>query len=402
MSSVTKRRKAGAAQVPGVRSAAVRMLDVYADAPDVASQAVASTHPDVENLLEPTLGALIRLAGAAAGTLRIGGNTQVALGRVAGPGADAFAAWCESCDRADRTDSACVKAHLCRHEEAIPQDAFGPVCEHVIAVPLRHRGESVGTVHLMFDRAAELPDAMAPLLRATGDLIGLTLDNARLARENLRICLMAERQLMANEVHDSLAQGLTYMRMRMSLLRDAVRDGDEGRMIKLCADVDDALGDAHHRLREIILYFRSRMDPRGLHFALGEATEAFADRSGIAVHYDNRVTDIGLPAAREIEVFHVVQEALANVARHAGAQQVRVLLARDGADVSVTVEDDGVGIDHAVVAGDRDRTGHFGIAIMQERARRLGGHLEVLPLPVKGTAVRLSFPAAAPADEVVR
>ncbi|MBK8687484.1 MAG: hypothetical protein IPN24_03205 [Betaproteobacteria bacterium] len=68
---------------------------------------------------------------------------------------------------------------------------------------------------------------------------------------------------MANEVHDSLAQGLTFMRMRMSLLRDAVRHKDDLRAFKYWADVDDALGNSHRRLRELITYFRSQMDPQG-------------------------------------------------------------------------------------------------------------------------------------------
>jgi len=87
---------------------------------------------------------------------------------------------------------------------------------------------------------------------------------AGVEREALRTALANERQMMANEVHDSLAQGLTYMRMRMSLLRDAIRDGDDARAFKYWNDVDTSLTHAHRRLRELITYFRSRMDPRGL------------------------------------------------------------------------------------------------------------------------------------------
>ncbi|MDH4180511.1 MAG: histidine kinase [Betaproteobacteria bacterium] len=367
----------------------------------------AASGDDLQALLEPTLAALIRVAGATAGTLGVGELSVIASAPDAGPRAqaagieragDAFAAWCEACERSGSSDSACVRSRLCRRAEAIPSDAFGAVCEHVVALPLRHRGASVGSVRLMFAARCELPQATLALLGAAADLAGLALDNARLARESLRVGLMAERQLMANEVHDTLAQGLTYMRMRMSLLRDAVREGDEGRVIKLCADVDETLTDSHHRLRELIVYFRSRMDPRGLNVALAEAAGSFRERTGIAVEYANRMADLSLPAAREIEVFHIVQEALANVSRHSGARRVRVVLERGGADCRVAVEDDGVGIGQAVVAGERGANGHFGIAIMQERARRLGGELAVVPVAAGGTAVRLRFPAAAPTE----
>ena len=140
-------------------------------------------------------------------------------------------------------------------------------------------------LNLMFDAECALPPAMTPLLQATGDLLGMTLDNARLARENLRIRLTNERHMMANEVHDSLAQGLTYMRMRMSLLRDAIRQNDELRAHKFWSDVDDTLGSSQRRLRELITYFRSRMDPQGLLHALSEISDRFLDRTGIALEF---------------------------------------------------------------------------------------------------------------------
>ena len=198
---------------------------------------------------------------------------------------------------------------------------------------------------------------MTPLLRAVGELVGTALDNARLAREGMRIRLTNERQLLANEVHDSLAQGLAYMRMRMTLLRDAIRDRDELRAYKLVSDVDDTLGSSQRRLRELITYFRTRMDPRGLVYALDEIASRFLDRTGIALTFVNRVSDPCLPAEREIEVFHVVQEALANIARHANAYSATLHFERDGGDYVVVIEDDGVGLPDASAAGDPDRAG---------------------------------------------
>jgi two-component system nitrate/nitrite sensor histidine kinase NarX len=215
-------------------------------------------------------------------------------------------------------------------------------------------------------------------------------------REHLRAALVAERQAMANEVHDSLAQGLTYMRMRMSLLRDAIRQGDEARAVKYWSDVDDSLTGAHRRLRELITYFRSRMDPRGLPHALAEIAATFHDRTGVALEFDNAVPDLQLPVGRELEVFNVVREALANVTRHANARHARLALRRAGAAYEVTVDDDGVGIAPDLADGDAADGGHFGIAIMRERARRLGGNLALERSPGGGTRVRLQFPAEPP------
>jgi two-component system nitrate/nitrite sensor histidine kinase NarX len=232
-----------------------------------------------------------------------------------------------------------------------------------------------------------------PAIDAAASLIGTSLSQARLAEERLRVALASERQMIANEVHDSLAQGLTYMRMRMSLLRHAIREADSDRALKYWDDVDGSLTDAHRRLRELITYFRCRMDSQGLLHALTETSEKFLDRTGVALDFENGVPDLDLPVAREVQVFHIVQEALANVCRHADARRARLTLSSRADGYEITVEDDGVGMAVDVADGERGETGHYGITIMRERARRLGGDLMLDSAPGAGTRVRLYFPA---------
>lgn len=369
-----------------------------------------STRPpaELEAILEPMLSAIVRLAGANAGTVRViaadGTCFEPAVVAVGIPGfgnraaTDALSAWCITCSESRDAGSECVKNDLCGHDERFPTHVLGPVCKHIVTVPLRHKDRPVGTLNLMFEAECQLPAAMTPLLQATGDLLGMTLDNARLARENLRIRLTNERQMLANEVHDSLAQGLTYMRMRMSLLRDAIRGADELKSYKFWSDVDDTLGNSQRRLRELITYFRSRMDPQGLLHALSETSERFFDRTGIALEFVNRAPDLCLPPEREIEVFHIVQEALANVCRHAHAKNAKLVLAREDDGYVIVIEDDGVGMEAYPPTGDHGESGHYGIAIMQERARRLGGKLE-LGSAATGTRLELCFPAGQAQDQ---
>jgi two-component system nitrate/nitrite sensor histidine kinase NarX len=312
-------------------------------------------------------------------------------------GAKALAAWCDACPESRAADSECVQDALCGHDERFAVDVLGPLCKHVIAVPLRHKHQPVGIVNLLFASEYQLPPAMAPLLQAIGDLVGMTLDNARLARENLRIRLGNERQMLANEVHDALAQALTYMRMRMSLMRDAIRRGDDAKAHKYWSDVDETLENSQRRLRELITYFRSRMDPLGLLHALTETSERFLDRTGIALEFDNGVPDLCVAPEREIEIFHIVQEALANICRHAHAKHARLALARDGDGYVITIEDDGVGLGAYPPPADQDEPGHYGIAIMQERARHLGGSLSATSAG-QGTRIELHFPARAPLE----
>jgi two-component system nitrate/nitrite sensor histidine kinase NarX len=349
------------------------------------------------------LEAVVEMAGASAGVLRVVGldgtlepTLAVGLpGDLGRAGAGAIAFWCGRCEEARNPGSDCVRSGLCAAEDRFSLELTGRACRHVLAVPVRLHGRTIGTLGLHFDADAAFAPPMMPLLSASGALIGVALENARLAREELRASLVTERQAMSNEVHDSLAQGLTYMRMRMSLLREAVREGDDLRAFKYWGDVDASLTEAHRRLRELIRYFRSRMDPRGLAHALADVASSFEERTGIALEYGG-VAGLALPVGRELEVFHVVQEALANVVRHANARHARLSVTRKDASWEIAVEDDGVGLPPEVASGDAADSGHFGIAIMRERARRLGGELRLESRPGGGTRVRLQFPLEAP------
>jgi len=376
--------------------------------------------PELEAALAPMLDAVVGMAGATAAVLRIVRqdgihlDPGVAVGLPPGlgrAGAGALAFWCSHCDEAKNPEADCVKSRLCGSESRFSVDLSGPACRHVVAVPLRFRGVPVGTLDLLFEADCALPPETMPLLHATGALLGVALENARLTRNNLRACISQERQMMANEVHDSLAQGLTYMRMRMSLLRDAIQQGDEARATKYSSDVDDSLSHAHRRMRDLITHFRSRMDPQGLQHALAETAASFLDRTGVALAFENEVPELQLPVGREVEVFHIVQEALANICKHANARHARLALGRTDGGYEFVVEDDGVGMaadrgrnagaglaaDN--VSGDYGEAGHYGIAIMRERAGRLGGELTMEAMGATGTRVRLRIPAVQPLGE---
>ena len=104
--------------------------------------------------------------------------------------------WCNTCDESRNADSECVRSDLCGHGDRIPADALGPVCKHQVAVPLRHKDRPVGALNLMFRTECALPPAMTPLLCTAGDLLGMTLENARLSGEILIFRLSFDKSSM--------------------------------------------------------------------------------------------------------------------------------------------------------------------------------------------------------------
>lgn len=353
-----------------------------------------TTGRDLRNLLQRFLRPVVALSGATSGVVRVLSETGDRLELVSDIGMSP-----EMCRAEHSVDRHCGYCGIAADQSRVVWATDLSSCasqvgctggQRMLAVPLQFRGKVLGVYNLFFTEQQEpAPDVLA-LLKSIGELLGLALDNARLEEENLRATLIGERQMMAAEVHDSLAQSLTFVKLRMPLLRDAMLERDDKRALRYCDEVSDAASQAHVSLRSIITQLRAPMDPQGLVHALCASVEAFRRTTPTKLEFVNRIPNLQLGAEQESQVFHLVQEALSNIARHAGAQHARLCIAPTTAgDVEIVIEDDGSGLPATSFTG----SSHYGLEIMRERAGRIGGGLEVGGRSGGGTRVRLVFPA---------
>jgi two-component system, NarL family, nitrate/nitrite sensor histidine kinase NarX len=353
---------------------------------------------DLAKVLEQFLVPIVRLAGAEAGAVRVlsaAGDTLELLSAVGRPtracsGGVAASLDCGPCGMAAAGQPlvwAC-DARECAEPSAAAADDGD--CQPMMAVPLRHRGRTLGVYNLFFAQVHEPTDEVKTMLRSVGELLGLALNNARLEQEHLRTTLLRERQMMAADVHDSLAQSLAFVKMRMPLLHDAMLAHDTALAQRYYDDVRAAVTQAHASVRGIVSQLRVPMDPQGLLHALGSIAQDFRRSSGTELAFANELPSLQLSAEQESQVFHVVQEALTNVTRHAGAQHAWLRISNCAGGVRFDVEDDGSGL-----PSQGHSSTHYGMDIMLERARRIGASLEVGQRPGGGTRVRLLVPADA-------
>jgi two-component system nitrate/nitrite sensor histidine kinase NarX len=355
---------------------------------------------DIDALLDRFLGMMVRLSGAAAGVVRVltsdGRHMKLAAAQGLPP---------ELVERERLVDIDCgVCGAALRHDEIrqtsdlkpcsvrTGQSFFG-LCNSMVVVPLEHNGRLLGVYNLYMSEERSIPEEVSLLFRSISEHLAMALENTRLMRENLRMTLMNERQMMANEVHDSLAQTMAYMKMRLELLREALLGYESGKALKYSADLQQALDEAYASLRELLTQFRNRMDPLGLEHALEELAAGYFDRTGIHLEFDNRIPDLNLTVDQEVQVFHILQEALSNVARHSGAKHAWLTLDVIDSHYAFTVEDDGRGV--FVMGATPDLRHHFGISIMSERAQRLSGNIEIANRPQGGARLRLIVPIQA-------
>ncbi|WP_297361344.1 histidine kinase [Acidiferrobacter sp.] len=269
----------------------------------------------------------------------------------------------------------------------------------LLAIPLRYDGRVVGLYNLFMERARVIgQNDVEDLLLGLGQHLGAAIEKMRLQDERRQLSLLQERMVIAHELHDSLAQTLASLRIQAQVLGETIEPDGYSATRTEFARLSAGLEIAHKEVRGLIRNFRAGGAEGGLLPALDAAIARFKEETGIPV-YVQKDWHGTLPAAHETHVLRVIQEALANIRKHAHAQTVRVLLQSEAGGVyRVLIEDDGEGPVSAAERADRD-DGHFGQTIMRERAHAIGGELRVEHEAGEGTRVWLTFPDPARATE---
>jgi len=267
-------------------------------------------------------------------------------------------------------------------------------CAEFVAVPAQYQDRILGVYNLFLDRPlAAMGEDMPDLLISVGRHLGLAIEKAHLEGEARRLAILEERNIIGNELHDSLAQSLIGMRLQLKLLGESLARKDFGAAQYEASRLRRAMTQANADLRELLTNYRLKIDDAGLVPTITSLVERFGRETGIAVFFQNECRALALTPAQEIQVFFIIQEALANIRKHSGARNVRILLNNEDDLYTVLIEDDGLGM--ADAEGDVPG-GHAGLAIMRERTERLQGQIVIESEPGEGTRIVLMFTAPPP------
>lgn len=263
----------------------------------------------------------------------------------------------------------------------------------IIVIPVHYQDRILGVYNLFLDQPlARLTDDMRELLDSISSHLGLAIEKARLDNDARRLAIIEERNMIGNELHDSLAQSLVSMRIHIKMLGEMLFRKDITNAENEVRRLHISLVEAHASLRELLANFRSRMDERGLVPAIADMVVQFKEETGIAAFFHNECSELVLSPAQEIQIFRITQEALANIRKHSNARTTRIMLSADeNSNYELLIEDDGLGI---TLAPNSQRGEHVGLSIMRERAARLPGALTIESEPGEGTRICLTFAGA--------
>ncbi|ELW1018651.1 nitrate/nitrite two-component system sensor histidine kinase NarX, partial [Salmonella enterica] len=200
-----------------------------------------------------------------------------------------------------------------------------------------------------------------------------------------QLIVMEERATIARELHDSIAQSLSCMKMQVSCLQmqgDVLPESSR----ELLSQIRNELNCSWAQLRELLTTFRLQLTEPGLRPALEASCQEFSARFGFTVKLDYQLPPRLVPSHQAIHLLQIAREALSNALKHSHAEDVVVTVTQCGKQVKLKVQDNGCGVPE-----NAERSNHYGMIIMRDRAQSLRGDCQVRRRETGGTEVTVTF-----------
>jgi signal transduction histidine kinase len=267
--------------------------------------------------------------------------------------------------------------------------AHHPQMRSLLAVPIFGKGPFRGNLYVAEkETASEFSEEDEETLVRFATQAGIALDNAHLHEQLSTLAVAEERARIAREMHDGLAQVLASVGTKAQAVREFLRRGKPEQAMTHLEQLASDAREVYADVREGILALRAAGGSQRFEEALPEFLRAWQAQNGVTVEL-GLDGPIDLAPRVELQLLRILQEALANVRKHAGVDRVRVTVARDAGWIVAGVADEGTGFDAAAAPNG----GHFGLAIMRERVESVGGEIAVQSVPGAGTRVEVRVPA---------
>ncbi len=262
-----------------------------------------------------------------------------------------------------------------------------------VNVPLMSQGKTVGTLELVSQAGQRMTSRMVEVLTVVGNQIGIAIDNHTLLAETQQMAVLEERDRLAREMHDDLAQTLGYLNIKMSITGDLVTAGKTEHAQESLMEMKEIARSAYTSTREAIFHLRNTV-PLGVELipALRQYLAEYSVNYGLDAQLVVEDEEpVKFPTDLTIQLSRIIQEGLTNIRKHAQATRAWVRFEREENGVRIVIEDNGKGFVPEIIGS--NGKDHFGLQIMRERAESVGATIELLPMIGHGTRVIIHVPA---------
>ena len=269
-------------------------------------------------------------------------------------------------------------------------DAYGFKTSYVFHI--RNGAKDVGVFVLYFPSELSLPAQRYRLYETFGSNLGTAVDNLRLIERDQQYAVVQERTFMAQGLHDSIAQSLSFLNLQVQILETALKTGDSALVDDTVKQIKAGVQESYEDVRELLLNFRERLHKESFKEGIATVIERFEAQTRLKVRLVHSGNGAELTYNQKLQAVFIMQEALANVRKHSRATAVTIEVV-NGEDFVLSVSDNGIGINEEILQERSKR--HVGLKIMRERASRIGAQVSVSPvdkaLYPSGTTVRLEI-----------
>lgn len=355
---------------------------------------------DLEKTCEGFLRHVMQLTGATAGAVRLLDNERGKIDAVVQIGLPDSLLTQQECSRVN----ACYCGQRVQTGDSVLRriDRAAPHIPRLSSLPCQNAGfdavsvfqiranqQDLGIFTLFFRDGEQPRPETRQLLEALGSHLGVAIANTRLAASDRQLAVMEERNLMAQGLHDSIAQSLSFLNLQVQMLESAMAAGEQAQAQENLAFIRAGVQESYEDVRELLLNFRVRISKQELPEAVRTLLARFEQQTGVRTTLAMGGDGLPLDPQQQLQVIFILQEALSNVRKHAHARTVAVDIRNDD-NFTMTIADDGRGIDATEMEARRGR--HVGLSIMEERARRIHAQVNITRQAAGGTQVALLLP----------
>ncbi len=251
---------------------------------------------------------------------------------------------------------------------------------------IQTRDQVIGSFSLHFSQERVVTGEERRLLEILGKNLGSSIENQRLIAKEKEFAVSQERNLLAQGLHDSIAQGLNFLNLQVQMLEDSLKRDDIAEIHDIAPLLRAGVQESYEDVRELLLNFRTRLQDSNLESEMRNVVSKFQRQTGVHASIEILGDGAQLAPEQQLQILFILQEALSNVRKHAQASEVQIRV-ENHRDFSMTVQDDGSGFDPVTVA--QKGEGHVGLRIMRERAERLAAQFSIQSDLHKGTTIAL-------------
>lgn len=255
---------------------------------------------------------------------------------------------------------------------------------------IRYRQKNIGIFVLFYRDKLSEDRALDMLLENLGRHFGAAIENMRLAALDQQMAVAQERNILAQNLHDSIAQTLSFVNLQVQMLEGALKDQNSEQIDDGIKQIKAGVQECYDDVRELLLNFRTRVYKEELGELVQSVLQRFERQTNVKTHLNIQNDGMTLSSTQKLQVIFILQEALSNVRKHARARTVMVNIRNDDSRFEMTVMDDGIGIDPQLLS--ERKQSHVGLSIMRERAQKVNAQIEIESEIDQGTTVKLILP----------